>query len=247
MRKRLGEFLVLAVTVTALGCSEKDATKCQEALDGTRKSVAASDPVLTNQWRERSYKYCEDQAALSTLDREITTKQSAEAAAKAAEAQRLALNTGLLKTFVTWAGDNRAAPDHASVSPKCDGDDPDPAAAKKPTTDPTAAERFCSATRTAGTNTLSARYWDADKTIVLFSTKVPAPASCDDLGPHKVLKTFAVPASTGQSVKRTRCELSSGSLAGMNAVVSEAANATVYIFSPSYLLKDPAMKKIAGE
>ena len=247
MRKRLGQFLLLAATVTALGCSEKDATKCQEALDGTRKSLAASDLVLTSQWRERSYKYCEDQAALATLDKEIITKQSAEAAAKAAEAQRLALNAGLLKTFVTWASDNRVAPDHASVSPKCDGDDPDPAAPKKPSTDPAAAERFCTATRTAGTNTLTVRYWDADKTIVSFSTKAPAPASCDDLGPNKVLKTFDVPASNGQSVKRTRCELKSGSLAGMNAVVSAANNAPVYIFSPSYLLKDPLLKKIAGE
>jgi|SRR6188768_408213 len=246
MRRRLGELLILAVAAAALGCSEKDATKCQEALDGTRKSLAASDPVLIGQWRERSYKYCADQAALATLDREITTKQSADAAAKAAEAQRVALNTGLLKTFVTWASDNRAAPDHASVSPKCDGDDPDPAAAKKPSTAPAAAERFCTATRTAGTSTLTARYWDADKTIVLFSTKVPAPASCDDLGPNKVLKTWDVPATNGQGVKRTRCELS-GALSGLNAVVSAAANAPVFIFSPSYLLKDPALKKIAGE
>ena len=247
MRNRLGQFLVLAATLTALGCSEKDAAKCQEALDGTRKSVAASDPVLTSQWRERSYKYCEDQTALATLDKEITTKQSAEAAAKAAEAQRLAANAGLLKTFVTWAGDNRVAPDHASVAPKCDGDDPDPAAPKKPSTDPAAAERFCTATRTAGGNTLTARYWDADKSIVLFSTKAPAPAGCDDLGPNKVLKTWDIPATNGQSIKRTRCELSGGTLAGMHAVVSAAVNAPVYIFSPSYLLKDAALKKIAGE
>lgn len=132
------------------------------------------------------------------------------------------------------------------MSPKCDGDDPDPAAVKKPSTDPAAAERFCTATRSAGTNTLTARYWDADKTIVLFSTKAPAPATCDDLGPHKVLKTFDVPATNGASVKRTVCELS-GTLSGMHAVVSAAANAAVYIFSPSYLLKDPALKKIAGE
>ena len=238
--------MILAVTATAFGCSEKDATKCQEALDGTRKSVAASDPALTSQWRERSYKYCADQAALSTLDKEITGKQTADAAAKAAEAQRLALNAGLLKTFVTWVSDSRAAPDHASVSPKCDGDDSDPTAPKKPSTGPAATERFCTATRTAGTNTLTARYWDADRTIVLFSTKVPAPVSCDDLGPNKLLKTWEVPATNGQGVKRSRCELGGG-LSGMNAVVSAAANAPVYIFSPSYLLKDPAMKKIAGE
>jgi len=245
MRTRLGELLVLAATVSAFGCSEKDATKCQEALDGTRKSVAASDLVLTAQWRERSYKYCADQAALGTLDKEIVDKQTAEANAKATEAKRVAQNAGLLKAFVNWAGDNRIAPDHASVSPKCDGDDPD-AGAPKPSTDPKATQRFCTATRTAGSSTLTARYWDADKTILLFSTKAPAPATCDDLGPNKVLKTWDVPAANGQSVKRSRCELN-GTLAGMHAVVSAAANAPVYIFSPSYLEKDPALKKIAGE
>jgi hypothetical protein len=249
MRTSLGQSLLVlaaaAATVSAFGCSEKDATKCQEALDGTRKSVAAADAALTSQWRERAYKYCADTASLATLDQEITTKQAAVAVAKAAEAQRLALNAGLLKAFVTWAGDNKAAPDHASVSPKCDGDDPD-AGAPKPSTDPKAAQRFCTATRSAGTNTLTARYWEADKSIELFMTKAPAPASCDDLGPNKVLKSWGVPAANGQAVKRTRCELS-GSLSGMQAVVSDAANAAVYIFSPSYLEKDAALKKIAGE
>jgi hypothetical protein len=246
MRTSVGELLVLVATLSALGCSEKDATKCQEALDGTRKSVAAADAALTNQWRERAYKYCADQTSLVALDREISEKQTAEAAAKAAEAQRLALNAGLLKTFVTWAGDNKVAPDHASVSPKCDGDEPEAGAPKLAATDPKATQRFCTATRTAGNSTLTARYWEADKTIELFMTKAPAPASCDDLGPNKVLKSWDVPASNGQSVKRTRCQLG-GSLSGMQAVVSQAANAAVYIFSPSYLEKDAALKKIAGE
>ena len=246
MPTRLGELLVFSATLAALGCSEKDATKCQEALDGTRKSVAAADAALINQWRERSYKYCADQAALAALDREIGDKQAAEASAKAAEAQRLALNAGLLKTFVSWAGDNRIAPDRASVSPKCDGDSLDPSAKKVASSDPKASERFCTATRSAGNNTLTARYWEADKTIVLFMTKAPAPASCDDHGPHKLLKTWDVPAVNGQSVKRSRCELS-GTLSGMHAVVSAAANAPVYIYSPSYLQKDPALKKIADE
>jgi len=246
MRTRLGELLVLVVTFSAFGCSVKDAAKCQEALDGTRKSVAASDAALTAQWRERAYKYCEDPAALATLDREIVEKQAAEAAVKASEAQRVLLNSGLLKTFVNWAGDNRIAPDHASVAPKCDGDDADPSAHQAVSAAPKSAERFCTATRSAGNNTLTARYWDADKTIVLFMTKAPAAATCDDLGPNKVLKTWDVPAVNGQSVKRTRCELS-GTLSGMQAVVSAAVNAPVYVFSPSYLEKDPALKKIANE
>src|SRR5882724_5672838 len=115
MRTSFGEMLVLVATLSAFGCSEKDATKCQQALDGTRKSVAAADTALTNQWRERAYKYCADQGSLTALDKEVSVKESAEAAGKAAEAQRLALNAALLKTFVTWAGDNKVAPDHASV------------------------------------------------------------------------------------------------------------------------------------
>jgi hypothetical protein len=244
---RFLELLLIGATLSALGCSEKDATKCQEALDGTRKSLAASDQTLVSQWRTRAYTYCADQAALATLDKQIVDQQAAEAATKQAEAQRKAQNEGLLKAFTGWAGDNRAAPEHASVTHKCDGDDPDAGAPKVAATDPKAKERFCTATRNAGTSTLSVRYWEADNTAELFTVTPPGPVSCDDLGPNKVLKSWDVPATNGSSVKRTRCELTSGSLSGMHAVVSAANNAPVYIFSPAYLTKDAALKKIAGE
>jgi hypothetical protein len=244
---RLSELLLLGATLSALGCSEKDATKCQEALDGTRKSLAAGDQGLTSQWRNRSYTYCADQAALTALDKQIVDQQGAVAAAAAAEAQRKAENDGLLKAFTGWAGDNRAAPDHAASVPKCDGDDPDAGAPKVASTDPKAKERFCTATRVAGTSTLTARYWEADKTLELFMITPPGPVSCDDLGPNKVLKSWEVPAKNGATVKRSRCELTSGALSGMNAVVSAAVNAPVYVFSPAYLTKDPAIQKIAGE
>jgi len=239
---RLCELLALGAMVSTLGCSEKDATKCQEALDGTRKSLAAADANLITQWRERAYKYCADTAALATLDREITDKQAADAAAKAAEAQHKAENDALVKAFTGWAGDSRLAPDHASATPVCDGDDP---SATKPA-EPKTHDRFCTATRQAGTYPLSVRYWDADKTILMFTTKPSNPVTCDDIGPNKVLKTWDVPALTGQSVKRTRCELTSGTLTGLNVVVSAASEAPVYIFSVSYLEKDPGLKVIAG-
>src|SRR5450432_1020857 len=242
-----GELLLIGATVSALGCSEKDAAKCQDALDGTRKSLAAEDIALTGQWRNRAYTYCADQASLATLDKQIVEQQASQAALKQAEAQRKAQNEGLLKAFTTWAGDNRVAPEHASVSPRCDGDDPDAGAPKVESTDPKAKERFCTATRIAGTSTLTARYWEADKTLELFMVTPPGPVSCDDLGPNKVLKSWDVPAKNGQTAKRTRCELTSSSLSGMNAVVSAASNAPVYVFSAGYLTKDPAMQKIAGE
>jgi hypothetical protein len=242
---RVGKVLLVGAVFTALGCSEKDAAKCQNALDGTRKSLAASDYNLTGQWRNRAYTYCDDKASLSALDKQIVEQQASEAATKAADAQRKATNEGLIKVFTKWVAENRAAPDHASATPKCDGDDAvagTPAAAETKTKD-----RLCTATRSAGASALSARYWEADKTIQLFTVTPPGPISCDDLGPNKVLKTWGVPSSTGQPVARTRCELSGGALSGMNAVVSAANNAPVYIFTPTYLEKDPAVKKIAGE
>jgi hypothetical protein len=146
------------------------------------------------------------------------------------------------------AVENRAAPDHASTSFKCDGDDADAGAAAKPEpkTDPKAALRFCTAKRQAGAHSLEVRYWEADKSIVGFWTRPALPATCDDLGANQVVKSWDVPAKGGQSVKRTLCSLTSGPLSGMQAVVNAAANAPVYVFSPSYLDKDPAMKKLAG-
>ncbi|HEY4102888.1 MAG TPA: hypothetical protein VGM44_03320 [Polyangiaceae bacterium] len=242
---RLGEVLLFASLLSALGCSGKDATKCQEALDGTRKSLAAGDYNLTGQWRSRAYGYCADKASLSALDKQIVDQQASEAAAKSAEAERKATNSAVLKLFTQWAGDNRAAPDKAASAPKCDGDDAaagTPAAAEAKTKD-----RLCTATRSAGATALTARYWEADKTIEMFSVTPPGPVSCDDLGPNKALKTWGVASTSGQPIARTRCELSSGALSGMTAVVSAANNAPVYIFSASYLEKDPSLKKIAGE
>lgn len=242
---QFGELLLLGAALTALGCSEKDATKCTEALDGTHKSLAAGDVGLTGQWRDRSYKYCADQASLSALDKEIVDKQSSDAAAKQAALDSAAQTAALVKLFVAWAGENRAAPDHASASPKCDGDDATTTAAVA--AEAKTKDRLCTATRTAGASALTARYWQADETIELFTTTPIGPVSCDDIGPNKVLKTFGVAAKTGQVVKRDRCELTSGPLSGLNVVVSAASNAPVYIFSSSFLDKDPALKKIAGE
>jgi len=235
-------LLILGAAVSALACSQKDAAKCQEALDGTRKSLAAADYNLVSQWRNRAYTYCADSGSLASLDQQIVTQQAAENAAKAAVAQSKAQNAAVIGLFTSWAGQNRAAPEHASTAPSCDGDDP-----TKPAAEPKSKERMCTATRIASPYTLTARYWDGDHNAELFMTTPPGPISCDDLGANKVLKQWEVPSTTGQGIKRTRCELSSGALSGMNAVVSEAVNAPVYIFTPPYLEKDPNMKKIAGE
>lgn len=230
----------------ALGCQTRDEAKCNQGFDVTRQAIKSNDFDLARQWREYAYKQCDpagqDKEGLATLDQELATSEAAVKAAADAEARRKAANEALLKLFVGWAGENRAAPDKASVAPVCDPPPADPAAAAKIAK---SKEQLCTATRSAGEHTLTVRYWDADKSLLRFATKFPAPVSCQDFG-ATVSRTFDVPALGGGSVKRSRCDIGAGALSGMSVVVSEANNAEAYVFSPGYLEKDPLMKQIAG-
>jgi len=230
---------------SAFACQTRNAEKCSQGFSVTRQAIAAGDFALARQWREFAYKMCDpagqDKDALASLDKELSTAEATVKANADAEAQRKAKNDALLRLFISWAGDNRAAPEKASVSPVCDTPTDAAEAAKVAKTK----ERLCTATRTAGENTLTVRYWEADTKLSRFSTKFPAPVSCEDFG-ATVSKTFDVPASNGGSVKRSRCEFTSGALQGMSLVVSAANNADAYIFSPEYLEKDRLMKQIAG-
>ncbi|MBC7957878.1 MAG: hypothetical protein H7Y33_18665 [Cytophagales bacterium] len=237
---------VVTFVLLALGCQTRDADKCNQGFDVARQAIKSNDFALAKQWREYAYKQCDvagqDKDGLATLDKELSTAETTVKAAADAEAQRKAQNGALLKLFVGWAGDNRAAPDKASAAPVCD---PPPSDAVEAAKIATSKEQLCTGTRTAGEHTLTVRYWDADKALFRFATKFPYPVSCADLG-ATVTRSFDVPATSGASVKRSRCDITSGPLAGMGVVVSEAANAEAFIFSPAYLAKDPLMKQIAG-
>lgn len=246
MNARLASSLALPLCLLALSCQKRDAEKCSQGFEVTRTAIKSADFALAKQWREYAYKQCdaagEDQANLSALDKELSTAEATVKAAADAEAQRKQQNEALLKLFVGWAGDNRAAPDKASSAPVCDPPPADPIEAKKIET---SKERLCTASRKAGEHTLSARYWEADKTRVRFSTKFPAPVSCQDFGATPS-KTWDVPSTSGASIKRSRCNIAAGPLSGMSVVVSAANNADAYVFAPAYLENDPLTKQIAG-
>jgi hypothetical protein len=246
MSARPGMSAVVVTLLLALGCQTRDADKCNQGFDVARQAIKSNDFALAKQWREYAYKQCDaagqDKDGLATLDKEIAAAEAAVKAASDAEAQRKARNDALLKLFVSFVSDNKAAPDKASAAPVCD---PPPADAVLAAQIEKSKERLCTGTRTAGEHTLTARYFEADKTLFRFATKFPAPVSCQDFG-ATVVRTFDVPATNGASVKRFRCDISSGPLTGLGLVVSEAANAEAYVFVPGYLAKDPLMKQIAG-
>jgi hypothetical protein len=245
MSFRPGTSLAVGCVLLALGCQTRNAEKCNQGFDVTRQAIKSNDFALATQWREYAYKMCDaaaqDKDGLSTLDKELATAQTTFKANAEAEAQRKAKNDALLKLFVAWAGDNRAAPDKASSAPVCDA----PSDAVQAAAVAKSKERICTATRTAGDNTLTAKFWEADTKLSSFSTKFAAPVSCADFGATET-KSFDVPATNGASVKRSRCDISSGALSGMSVVVSAANNADAYVFAPGYLEKDPLMKQIAG-
>jgi hypothetical protein len=246
MDARPGTLLSCCFLLLALGCQTRDEAKCNQGFDVTRQAIKSSDFALAKQWREYAYKQCDaagqDKAGLTTLDQELATAEASVKAAADAEALRKGKNDALLKLFVAFAGDNRAAPDKASSAPVCDPPPADPVEARKLEQ---SKEQLCTGTRTAGEHTLTVRYWDADKTLMRFATKFPAPVSCQDFG-ASVTKTWEVPSTAGAGIKRSRCDVASGALQGMGVVVSDAKSADAYVFAPGYLDKDPLMKQIAG-
>jgi hypothetical protein len=100
-------------------------------------------------------------------------------------------------------------------------------------------------TRMAGSHQLHVRYWEKEPVAAKFDAKIPLPITCDKLGGARVIRSWTVP---GQPVQRHHCEITAGAAAGMQAMVSEANNAPLHVFSAQYLERDGALKnKLATE
>jgi hypothetical protein len=229
----LGGFAVLG----SAGCQKKDPEACNQAQQVTRQALTIEDFASARTWREYAYKQCDDTAVLVGLDKEIVDREAAVLAKKAADAKRAAETQQLLKLFLDFVAQNRAAPERASAAPVCD---PPADAASKPGEE--SKERFCAAVRQAGAHTLEARYYDADRTAFRFTTTLPDAIECKTLS-GTVSKAWDVPAVGGKTVKRWRCDLT-GPLAGLTAVVSGAPKAPLYVVSPTYVDRDPGWRTI---
>ncbi len=212
---------------TACGKSTQNCTKGQE---GVRQSLQAGDAALVQRWREYAYQHCADRAALGTLDREVADGLAAIERRKSEAARQKQESLALLGAFTSWVAGARAAPETASASPACEGGE----AEQK------SKERWCMARRMAGTHALEVRYWEKESTAARFSTVMPGPITCQDLGPNQVVRTWTIP---GTPVKRTHCQLTGGALAGMQALVAEAVNGPLQVFSARYVELDPAFSQ----
>lgn len=227
-------FVCLALGLAA--CKQKDAAQCEQAISTVKQALSQENFNGAAEWREYAYKQCEDAAQLSELDQSIVRRRGeVEARTQAAE-QRKTENRQVLKVFLQWVADNRAAPERASAAPTCDAS----ASAEQIK----AKARLCSASRAAGQYPLMVSYWEAEPAIARFTVKLPDITSCEEIGASSVLKTWQVPTTSGATTPRTRCEFPAGPLAGMHAVLSQAVNAELYVFNPSYLEKEPALRAI---
>lgn len=227
-------FVGLLSALAALpACSQKSAEKCADAQKVMRQAVEGQNFDSARQWREYAYKHCEDAAALATLDKELVDREAAIKAETERREKRKAETAQLVKLFLDFVAQNRAAPDRAAAAPTCDAP---PAGAPKGKEK----DRFCTAARVAGPYTLSVRYWEADPTAARFTTTPEDPVDCAGLG-SVVAKTWGVPAVGGKTAERSRCTLG-GPLTGLTAVVSKAEKADVHVFSASYVERDPGSR-----
>jgi len=221
-------------------CDRKNDENCTKAQTVIRQALAAKTFDGLNQWREYAYKQCDDKAALAQLDQEIVTQQAAAAAAKQQAEQAEQQRQQIISLFHQWVAASRGAPERSVSGPVCEGDEKSEAAKKK--------ERFCNGSRpligVPGAAFL-VRYWEKDPVnTARFAVRLSAPAKCDVLGPNRVLKVIAAPATNGSTVNRYYCEFMGGDLNGLQGLASEASNADLYVFAPKYLEHDPAFAAI---
>lgn len=233
--------VLLGAVLTSVACNDKSPEKCDQAVSAVRQALKVEDLALARQWRDYAWKHCADQAALGALDQEVVNTQTAISQRKLAEQQRAQRKTQLLTLFSSWVGQNRSTPQRASAAPQCEQPAAAPTQPAKAATE--SKDRFCQGTRdVAGGGKLSVRYWEAEPEAAVFRVRSEEPVRCEDLGPHTLVRAWEVPATGGRSAKRTHCELTGGVLAGLHAVVSEAQNAEVQVFSPQYLQRDANLR-----
>jgi hypothetical protein len=233
---------VAAVGILALvsACQQKSEENCTRAQTVIRQALAAKTFDGLNQWRDYAYKQCADKAMLAQLDQEIVTQQAQAAAAKQQAEQAAQQKQQMLNLFHQWVASSRTAPERSASSPVCEGDEKSPAAKQK--------ERFCNGNRpltgVPGAAFL-VRYWEKTPAeAARFAIRLSTPTKCDALGPNRVIKIIAAPATNGATVNRYYCEFMGGDLNGLQGLASEANNADLYVFSPKYLEHDPAFANI---
>lgn len=221
-----------------LACARKDAETCSQALQVTRQAALREDFTAASAWREYAYKQCADPGTLAGIDRELSAAQAQVSARQAALQRRRSATRELLKVFLGFVATHRNNPERASSTPSCDPPAPD-----DPKKDESK-ERFCAATRSAGSYPMLVRFWAAEPSAVRFTVKLPDATSCEEIGAATTLKTWSVAAVGGKTTARSRCEFSTGPLAGMHAVLSRAVNADLHLFHPSYLDREPSLRPI---
>ncbi|HET9957520.1 MAG TPA: hypothetical protein VFQ61_23635 [Polyangiaceae bacterium] len=222
-------------------CNKKDPAACEQAQQTIRQALDREQFQAITPWREYAWRQCEDRTALAALDQKIVARQNeVQARNRAAEARR-SETAQLLRVFLSWVAETRAAPDRATATPVCDPPAPNDPEKEK------SKQRMCTASRTvqgpSGMRPLSVRYFAAEPTAARFIINLPDATSCEELGAIKS-KTWQVATTSGSTTARFSCDFTSGPLSGMRAVLSQAVNADLHVFNPTYLDKEPQYRAI---
>ena len=185
------------------------------------------------QWRERAYKYCEQDGSMATLDGEIKSKEEAVLKAKAEKEAKKKNAVALAKLVANLASQGKADASVVAKSAKCPEDDK----GKEK-------EGWCAATRSisGGQHVVEIRYWSEEKNAGTFIGKPLGPVECADIAPATVNRKFGSTID-GTPAKFSHCTFTGGTVAGMQGLVGWSDNLSfVQLFTPEYLAKDSALK-----
>jgi hypothetical protein len=223
-------ILMLLMLVGLQSCrSGENHRKCSDTITEGRTLVRRGEIARARQKLDRARTVCDSrqQPLVRLLDEEIGRKEaeSRQGEQQAAEAARLRLEQPIVE-FMNWVRDRWEAADKSEAEVECiERGRPD--------------SGWCVARKRTDSHTFQTRYRETDSTAFRFEVVLNALLSCDDLGSHRMVRTWKSKSDAGQPLNRAYCELTDKRFRGLSALVSSSkARSEVYVFSRGFVDQD---------
>lgn len=214
--------------------SEREQKVCTQALFDGRVLTKQGDLPAARDKLQTALGRCDERRRpyVEQLRQEIAHKERAlEEERRKQEEERARRRELPVEAFMKFVEARRDAADKAEDDVEC-----------YPRTDPQFG--WCETTKRIGDDVMfRTRYWRTDPDVYRFSVTVGKPIVCDDLGPHRVVRSWR-----SDGVERTHCEFSSKALRGLGVLVSvEHGMSRVEVFSSGFVAKDDAFRRVLEE
>lgn len=206
-----------------------------KALSEGRILARRGEVAAARQELERARDGCgqRQQSYVEQLEDEIRRKEDEiRRAEERAARESSVIQSQPIVEFVSWVSRRREAADRREAEVEC---------AERGTPE----HGWCVTRRQVAGHTFRTRYMATDSTVFRFEVALDQRLSCQDLGKHRMVRTWQAPSSDGGILHYAHCELTGKEFRGLSALVRTGAEwGEVFVFSRGFVDRDEAFRRL---